>query len=238
MKASPEMQQLLLALADLDLNASRQKNELSELMQGASLALLRDQLAATNETYLNLRNAEERLQEEIARVAGDLESVEKRIEHDRVLVNSATSSKNIEGIEHELRSLSARKSDLEDAELELLEQLDVAKVQRMSVETQKATRAQALLTAEGSTEALLVGIRSSMALLVQERAQKLALLPLELAELYERLAARAIGAARLAGRDCDACRISLTASAYDDVISKPADEISTCPNCQTVLVRV
>jgi len=238
MKASPEMQQLLLALADLDLDVSRQSNELADLTQGANLVLLRDQLAAVNETYLNLRNAEERLQVEITKVAGDLESVEKRISHDRVLMNSATSSKNIEGLEHELRSLTGRKSDLEDAELELLEQLDVAKVQRNAVEAQKLAQADALQSAEAAAETLVVQIRSSLALLQQERAAKMARLPSDLATLFERLAARAVGAARLTGRDCDACRISLTASAYDDVMATPADEISTCPNCQTILVHV
>ena len=237
MKALPAMQALLLDIADFDLEISRGQQEISRLLKGEHIASLRDELAVVNEQFLALRNSEENLQQEIRKVSGDLESVEKRIAHDLVLINSSTSSKDIDGIEHELRSLRQRKSDLEDTELGLLEELDAVKAARVESEANKSSAAAALNDQESSLEALLVKARSSFSLSQQQRAAKVALLPLDLATVYERLASRGVAAARLIARDCGACRIALTAAAYDEVVATPADEIATCPNCQAILIR-
>lgn len=237
MKALPAMQALLLDVADFDLEIARGQQEVSRLLKGEHIALLRDELAVVNEQFLALRNSEENLQQEIRKVSGDLDSVEKRIAHDQVLLNASTSSKDIDGIEHELRSLRQRKSDLEDTELGLLEQLDSVKAARLDAEANKAKASAALNDQESSVEALLVKARSSLSLSQQQRAAKVALLPAELSAVYERLASRGVAAARLTARDCGACRIALTAAAYDDVVATPADEIATCPNCQAILIR-
>jgi hypothetical protein len=237
MKALPAMQALLLDVADFDLEIARGQQEVARLLQGQHIALLRDELVVVNEEYLALRNAEENLEQEIRKVSVDLESVEKRIAHDQVLLNASASTKDIDGIEHELRSLHQRKSDLEDTELGLLEELDAVKASRIGSEAKKTNAAAALNDQESSVEALLVKARSSLSLSQQQRAAKVALLPAELSAVYERLASRGVAAARLSARDCGACRIALTAAAYDDVVATPADEIATCPNCQAILIR-
>lgn len=237
MKALPAMQALLLDVADFDLEIARGQQEVARLLEGQHIALLRDELVVVNEEYLALRNAEENLEQEIRKVSVDLDSVEKRIAHDQVLLNASASTKDIDGIEHELRSLRQRKSDLEDTELGLLEELDAVKASRIASEAKKTNAAAALNEQESSVEALLVKARSSLSLSQQQRAAKVALLPAELSAVYERLASRGVAAARLSARDCGACRIALTAAAYDDVVATPADEIATCPNCQAILIR-
>ena len=237
MKASPAMQAILMDVADIDLNIARGEQELQRLMKGEAIAVLRDTLAALSETFLNVRNAEENMIQEIRKVAGDLESVEKRIAHDQVLVNSSSSAKDIGGIEHELKSLHQRKSDLEDVELELLEQLDGIKEQRVLSESVKAKASEQLASSESAVESSITTARSTIALAQQQKANKIALLPDELADVYLRLSGRGVAVARLEARDCGSCRIALTAAAYDDVMATPADEIVSCPNCQAILIR-
>ena len=59
----------------------------------------------------------------------------------------------------------------------------------------------------------------------------------ELIELYDKKASRGVPVARLLGRECGACRISLGATAFNEVESLARDEIATCPECQAILVR-
>lgn len=237
MKATPDIQKLLLNVAELDLAISRSEQDVQNILKGEKLSVLRDELASVNEKFLGLRNQEENFAKEIEKVATDLASVEKRIDHDRKLVNTSSSAKDIDGIEHEIRSLKVRKSDLEDLELSLMGSLEQAQVDRAEVEAIKVSLASQIAELESSVEALLVKAKSALALSVQERASKLAALPEDLANRYLKLASRSVGAAALVGRECGACRIALTAAAYDEVVATPVDEIPSCPNCQALLVR-
>ena len=237
MKASPAMQAILLEIADTDLEISRDEQDLRRILEGEEIALLRDALASINEAFLELRNAEENLAQEIGKVAGDLESVEKRIAHDQILANASSSAKDIAGIEHELKSLRQRKSDLEDAELALLEELDTIKASRAVSEAAKAQATQSLASAEASAQQMIIKARSTLELHRQHKSGKVAQLSSDLVAVYERLFARGIAVARLVARDCGACRIALTAAAYDDVMATPVDELTFCPNCQAILIR-
>jgi len=237
MKASPAMQAILLEIADTDLEISRDEQDLRRILEGEQIALLRDALASINEAFLELRNAEENLAQEIGKVAGDLESVEKRIAHDQILANASSSAKDIAGIEHELKSLRQRKSDLEDAELALLEELDTIKASRAGSEAAKAQAAESLASAEASAQQMIIKARSTLELHRQHKSGKVAQLSSDLVAVYERLFARGIAVARLVARDCGACRIALTAAAYDDVMATPVDELTFCPNCQAILIR-
>jgi len=59
----------------------------------------------------------------------------------------------------------------------------------------------------------------------------------ELVELYNKRAARGIPVGALTGRECGACRIALTSTAFDDITAVAHDELAYCPNCSAILVR-
>ena len=47
-----------------------------------------------------------------------------------------------------------------------------------------------------------------------------------------------IGAAKFNGRACGGCFIQLPPAERAEVLGEPEDELPTCPNCGTLLVRV
>ena len=237
MKASAEKQEQLLRLAELDQQIGGSQSKISELREGTHVAELRQVLIRSSEQLLEARTGLDNIETELRRSENDLELVEKRIAQDNERLKASSSHKDAEGIQHELVSLKARLSNLEDVELEILERKEnaIAELERLSAARNEAQAA--VQTAEEQTEAELIKLQSGLALLTTEHAKLLAGLEEELAALYVRKASRGIAAARLIGRDCNACRIALTSAAYEEVIATPRDEIATCTNCQAVLIR-
>jgi uncharacterized protein len=237
MKLQADQSEALMMIAEFDQKISQQRAALEDLSSGKSVSELRSQLAGASETYLQKSTELENLKVAIARGQVDLDSVEKRIAHDEKLLAQTSSAKDAEGIGHELRSLANRKSDLEDAALGLLDEYEAAQADYERALATKAELANKLESESSMLADKVTYAQSALALLVQQREQKLAGLPGDLAALYLKKLSRGIGAARLLHRDCGACRIALTATAYDEVMAAPSDELVTCPNCQTILVR-
>jgi len=237
MKASAEKQEQVLRLAELDQQIGSTESKISDLNSGTHIAQLRQQLILASEALLQSRTELDNIETELRRSENDIELVEKRIDQDNQRLQSSSSHKDAEGIQHELVSLKARLSNLEDVELEILERKENAKT---NVENLSAAREQAQVSvreAEDAVASELVKLQSGLELLKSEHGKVLSNLDEELAALYVRKASRGIAAARLIGRDCNACRIALTSAAYEDVIATPRDEIATCTNCQAILIR-
>ena len=61
----------------------------------------------------------------------------------------------------------------------------------------------------------------------------------ELVKLYERQRARSgVGAARLLGRRCGACRIEIDQGEMARISAAAEDEVLRCPECGAILLRV
>jgi predicted nucleic acid-binding Zn-ribbon protein len=70
-----------------------------------------------------------------------------------------------------------------------------------------------------------------------ERKNILSGIDQELAAAYERKYSRGVAVGRLAGRDCGACRLSITATSFEELMALPQEDLAECPNCQAFLVR-
>jgi len=237
MKATPDQQQQILRLAQLDQELSVGSAQLRHLREGAEIAAIRTELIQSSERLLEGRTELENITAELKRSESDLELVEKRIARDNERLLTVSSHKDADGISHELVSLKARRSNLEDVELEIMERRDAATAALETLTAERADIAQKLSVAEAAAEAEIIKLQSGLSLVAGERKSVQDSLPAELFELYEKKASRGVAAGRLINRDCDACRIALTSAAYEDVIATAQDEIATCPNCQAILVR-
>jgi uncharacterized protein len=237
MKATETQQADLLSLANLDLQISRSKAAIKNLSSGTQFAELREAQRGLAAKLISARNALDSVELELKRAETDLHLVEQRIEKDKVRINATNSSKDAQGIQSELESLARRKSDLEDIELAILDQQEAAKAVFATVSVDKSAIDDQLSLGEAANEAELMKLRSGLDLLTNDRAQQAARMPGELIDLYEKKAARGVAVARLVGRECGACRISLGATAFNELESLAKDELATCPECQAILVR-
>lgn len=237
MKANQQDQKSLLELAQLDVELVRNASEKSKLLSSAEIETVSALALALSDELIDARNRVGDLELELKRSEEDLELVENRIMKDKERLATTSSPKDAQGIEHELTSLAKRKSELEDAELAILEILDSVRADLVQATASKEAAEANLSRLREELSSNLNNIDSKRAELVSVRQKLASTLEPELAVAYQRKADRGSSVGRLVGRECGACRLSITATNLDEILALPADEIAECPNCQAYLVR-
>jgi predicted nucleic acid-binding Zn-ribbon protein len=236
-KANLQDQKHLLELAQIDLDLVKNASDRAKLLAATDVQIASERALALSDQLIDARNKFGDLELELKRSENDLELVETRITKDQERLATTSSSKDAQGIEHELATLKKRKSELEDAQLGIMEQLDVVRAGLSAAESAKSA-------AEAELSALRALLSSNTSNLDTERAELSAkrvglvgLIDPELAEAYQKKANRNVAVGKLTGRECGACRISITATNLEEIVALPEDEIAECPNCQAYLVR-
>lgn len=238
MKATPVQQQALLDLAAIDLDIARARRKLADLENSDARTQVQAELARASELLLTARHQGDELASEIERVEQDLKLVEARIHQDKARLDSSSSSKDIQGIQHELVSLEKRQATLEEAELELLEKRDAFLAQVAEAAGLRAAAQAELDKIEAELEAEVVKLKSGLALLAQQREKYLALIEPEQQALYEKLLGKTLPVARLEGFACGACNLTLSGATVDEIRATPKDEMARCPECAAMLVTL
>jgi predicted nucleic acid-binding Zn-ribbon protein len=236
-KANLQDQKRLLELVDLDLTLVRNAADRAKLQSAMAISEASEKALALSDQLIDARNRVGDLELELRRSENDLELVENRIAKDNQRLSSTSSAKDAQGIEHELTTLAKRKSELEDTELGIMENLETVRTELADAESAKAAAEQELtrLRAELTTDT--AELDSARAELSSKRSSLVGLIEPELAAAYQRKADRNVAAGKLVGRECGACRLSITATNLEEILALPADEIAECPNCQAYLVR-
>jgi predicted nucleic acid-binding Zn-ribbon protein len=236
-KANLQDQKRLLELVQFDLDLVKNASDRAKLLAASDIQIASEKALALSDQLIDARNKVGDLELELKRSENDLELVENRIAKDNQRLSTTSSAKDAQGIEHELTTLAKRKSELEDAELGIMEELDGVRAELAAAESAKSL-------AESELSALRTALASNTSSLDEQRAEltakRVALVGLidpELAVSYQRKADRTVAVGRLTGRECGACRISITATNLEEIVALPAEEISECPNCQAYLVR-
>lgn len=237
MKANLLDQKRLLELVELDLSLVRNASDKSKLLAATAIQEASERALALSDQLIDARNRVGDLDLELKRSENDLELVENRIAKDKDRLQTTSSAKDAQGIEHELTTLAKRKSELEDAELGIMEALDTVRAELVAAEGAKSSAEQELSSLRSALAADTADLDSQRVELSSKRTALVGLVDSELAVAYQRKADRGVAAGKLSGRECGACRLSITATNLEEIVALPADEISECPNCQAFLVR-
>lgn len=237
MKANPQDQKRLLELVDLDLSLVRNAGDKAKLLSATAISEASEKALALSDQLIDTRNRVGDLELELKRSENDLELVENRIAKDNQRLTSTSSAKDAQGIEHELTTLAKRKSELEDAELGIMEDLETVRAELSEAERAKAAAEEDLTRLRSTLSTHTTELDSARAELSSKRSALFGLIESDLAAAYQRKADRNVAAGKLLGRECGACRLSITATNLEEILALPADEIAECPNCQAYLVR-
>ena len=237
MKANLQDQKRLLELVEIDLSLVRNAGDKAKLLSATAISEANEKALALSDHLIDARNRVGDLELELKRSENDLELVENRIAKDNQRLSSTSSAKDAQGIEHELTSLAKRKSELEDTELGIMEDLETVRAELDEAEKAKAAAEQELTRLRSALATDTAGLDSVRAELSSKRSALIGLVEPELAAAYQRKADRNVAAGKLVGRECGACRLSITATNLEEIVALPADEIAECPNCQAYLVR-
>ena len=237
MRAKIQDQKSLLAIAELDLEAARIAKEIAAIRKGQAIEKATEELLQIVEEFNEARRAVAELELELERNESDLKIVENRIAKDTERLASTSNAKDAQGTEHELLTLAKRKSELEDLELGTMERLESANAKLDLVQKEKQTKELQIESLKKDSESGLAELESKARDIASQRTALVARIDPALMQSYTAKSQRGTAIARLQGRDCGACRLSLTATGLEEINSLPPDDLATCPNCQAYLVR-
>ena len=237
MKASVEELETLLELQTKVFAQRSVVLKAKELSSSSDIEEARAQLAEITGSLSEQRSRVEDVERDIKRLESDVELVEKRLQKDLERMNQSSNPKDIAGIEHEIASLNNRKSSLEDTELELMEQRDVALAELGSLEEKRKEAEGALESTKANITAELESLRAENTNLVAAIEDLRSKLPTELVEVFDKKIQRGAAVGRLTGSSCSACNMNLNSTAMAEISRVHMDELATCSECSAMLVR-
>lgn len=241
LKADAFSQLRLLDLQELDSRADLLRHQLASLPETKELAALAAQRADVDTRARDARILVEDLTREQRKADADVEQVRGRRVRDQQRMDQGLISnpKDLERMQGELVSLQRRIASLEDAELEVMEQLETAQAEldRLMGEVEQLDRRAAGLTSSRDEKAGRLDVE--LADLVGQRKTSVDGLPADLVTLYDKLRAQknGVGAAALRARRCSGCSLDLTAADMAAIAKAPTDEVLRCEECNRILVR-
>ena len=240
MKADPTHQVKLLDVAELDSRASQLRHQRAHLPEIAEIAALTAERTALTDQVRDARIVVDDLTVEQTKADREVEQVKTRRERDRTRMDSGqiTNPKDLERMQHELVSLERRITTLEDAELEVMEQLEEAQqvLDGLGIRADDIDARLAELVTRRDEKR--TGIDASLDEVAAARGPAIEGMPEDLLALYERLREqKGIGAALLRARQCGGCNMTLDASELSRIRSADPEEVIRCEECQRILVR-
>ena len=139
----------------------------------------------------------------------------------------------------EVSHLKKRISDLEDAELEVMEQLEAAVASQEKLLARAAQIDADLGEAIAERDRQLAALDGEMGGLREQRAEIVPLIPDDLLTLYDKIGAShgGVGAAELRARRCTGCQLEINAAELRAFSAAAEDEVLRCEECGRILIR-
>ncbi|HEX6757398.1 MAG TPA: C4-type zinc ribbon domain-containing protein [Propionibacteriaceae bacterium] len=240
-RADKGAQLSLLDLQTVDTTLAQLDHRRQTLPQHAAIARLRTARAAVSSDLVAAETRISDLELEQAKAETDLEPVRERLSRNQTRISNGAVAdpKALSSMLEEVTHLKKRINDLEDAELEVMEQLEAA------VASQERLRAQAeqvdadLAAAIADRDRQLAAFGAEIDGLREQRAEIAPLIPEDLLALYHKIGAsrRGIGAAELRARRCTGCQLEINAADLRAFAAAAEDEVLRCEECGRILIR-
>jgi len=237
MKLDKASQAALLRLCEVDMAIAHIKKEITKAIESPELVELRNKQSELAGELIAARTVVENFASAQHRADDDLHLVEERIAKDKDRLSQTSSPKDAQGLQSEIESLQRRKSDLEDAELELLAELERANAELLEVTVRKTSNSEALEALQLSIQGHIDDLKNKGRKHTADREILISKITEEVLKKYSALAARQIAVGVIENRSCTACRMGLTANVIDSINSLSDDELGVCPECQAFIVR-
>jgi uncharacterized protein len=240
-KAAPDDQLRLLDVQMLDSAIDRlahRRTTLPELDEITTLSSRNDDIT---DDIVRAETEDSDLGREQARVDADVEMVRGRMERDQRRLDDGQvgSPRELENLQSEIESLHRRQSDLEDAELEVMEQREGIESRLKTLRVEQEQVVASLEAAEQQRDNSWAEIDAETLTSTQKRAELAATLPEDLLALYEKLRASSggVGAAALHRGRCEGCHLQLNTTDLNRLRDAPDDDVVRCEECSRILIR-
>jgi len=237
-KASPEAQRRLLDLQAVDTTLAQLAHRRKSLPELAEIDAVSRELSALENERVRAQVAVDDLDRDISRFEKDIEQVRIRKDRDQKRLEGGGALREIEGLQHELATLNRRQSELEDAELELMETRETAEQALNDIQARLTAAGERRAAAERRRDEAYADITKEQEFKTASRAPLAGDLPPDLIALYDKIRLDSgLGAALFRSGRCGGCRIELYGADLARVKSAPADEVVRCEECRRIMVR-
>jgi uncharacterized protein len=237
-KAAPEAQRRLLDLQAVDTALAQLAHKRKSLPELAEIDTVSRELSALEDERVRAQVAVDDLDRDISRFEKDIEQVRVRKDRDQKRLDAGGAVREIEGLQHELATLNRRQSELEDAELELMEQRESAESTLSQVRDRLTEAVARREAAERRRDEALSDITKEEEFKSSSRAPLAADLPADLVALYDKIRTESgLGAALFRSGRCGGCRIELYGADLNRVKSAAPDDVVRCEECRRIMVR-
>jgi uncharacterized protein len=240
-KAASDDQRRLLDVQVLDSALDRlghRRRTLAELEVIESLQRRQDMIG---DDIIRAETEDSDLGREQARVDADVEMVRGRMDRDQRRLDDGQvgSPRELESLQSEIESLHRRQSDLEDAELEVMEQREEIESRMRTLRAEQTQVISSLAESETARDAAWAEIDAEAATAKAQRAEIASTLPADLVDLYEKLRASSggVGAAALHRGRCEGCHLQLNTTDLNHLRDAPEDDVVRCEECRRILIR-
>ncbi|UIK90275.1 zinc ribbon domain-containing protein [Arthrobacter polaris] len=238
-KAAPGEQMRLLDVQVLDGKLRALDVQAKALKEDPRLPDLHSGVTVAKSDLVVLDTAVSDAQRALTKAEDDVAAVVTRINRDEAKLNSGSGlSKDLMALQSEIESLTKRRSELEDTELENMEAFEEATA-RQGAQRELVTQMQSVL--DGVVDEIrskLGGLKMERDATLSERAELAATFAPELLAIYDRsLAKYGVGAARLFHGKSEGSGMQLSAGDLADIKKATPETIVFCPDSGAILVR-
>lgn len=225
-----EVQELILTNRKLELKANQVKDALLN-------DDLREQMLSISSELNAKRTAHEELERDLRRLRDEQVLIAKREEQDRARLKTTAVPRDAIALQHELETLAKRAANLSEQISGLESEIQLGSQEQHELQTRRDSL-EAASNLERERAKLELGELKNEHLLNRERIASLKVTVADdLMSYFDKRTERGIAVGRLKGSSCGACNMSLNSSAMTVIHNVPADELSTCPECQAILIR-
>ena len=241
MKADPFVQLRLLELQGLDSSLDRRRHKRATLPELAEMKRLDALVDALRDAVVRAETQASDLGREQAKLEREIDQVRSRKDRDseRLASGAISVAKQLQDLEHEVATLSRRQSDLEDAELEVMERAETTAAELAELIGRRSGHLAGRADAELARDAAFVQIDAEIQQTTRQRGELAVTVPPELLALYEKLRASegGVGAGEIARGRCGGCHLDLMNNEKSAFRAAPVDEVLRHEECGRILVR-
>ncbi len=223
----------------MDFHVAMLHNKASALPEIAELLGTTQRLTVVRDLEIAAQTQISDIKRELSRSESDVEQVVARLERDeKRLADGSTAPKELEKLQHEVQTLTSRRSELEEVELEIMLRMDSVKARLDELKAEENLLIAQATQIEARKAAALAAIESEVTAIISERLATVAAIDGALVDLYEKLrSSNGTGAAALREGRCDGCHLAINSVELSRIKTLASDEVVRCEECRCILVR-
>lgn len=236
--APPQVQARLLDLQAFDTELARLASERRRVESGAELAAADAERLRVRRVVADRRGIRDDQRAAMRRTESDVAVVEQRLVRDRQRLATTASPKDAQGLEQEIAALLRRRGILEDAELEVMQDLEDTDAALAAAEDELAAAEARTAGLQDLRDRSLAAVGSAHLTVAADRRALADELPADLVTLYDRQRTRyGVGAALLRRGVSGGSNVQLTGADLAEIRAAAPDAVLLDPESGCILVR-